>query len=114
MERTRPPILPALWTFLEQLPTIRARLRAWLRELYELDMRYAYAVCAALVAIGLVVNLFLPHGWTVWPAVFVAGMLCMIHEAAERNGQGVPPLHVSKPWCWGRSRSGWPEHFSSA
>ena len=47
-----------------------------------------------MVALGLAVNLLLPHGWTVWPFVLAAAILLTIHEMAERNGQGIPPLHV--------------------
>jgi hypothetical protein len=47
-----------------------------------------------LVLVGIVVNLLMPHGWTVWPLVLMAGLMIMINEAAERSGQGVPPLQV--------------------
>lgn len=60
----------------------------------EYDLRWSYLAVGALVLGGVGVNLWLPHGWTVWPMVAAAGMLLYIHEAADRNGQGVPPMHV--------------------
>src|SRR2546423_15275381 len=47
-----------------------------------------------MVVGGAVMNLFLPHGWTVWPFVLAAAIMLFINEAADRNGQGIPPLKV--------------------
>ena len=47
-----------------------------------------------MVFLGILVNLLLPHGWTVWPIVLAASLMLLIHEAADRNGVGVPPLMV--------------------
>src|SRR6476660_5951629 len=68
--------------------------RAATREFWRMDMRWSYMVSAGLVVVGVIVNILLPHGWTVWPFVGAAALLMMVHEAAERNGHGVPPLHV--------------------
>ena len=64
------------------------------RQFWLLDMRWSYLMVSGLAFVGVVVNFFLPHGWTVWPFVMAAAILLFVHEAAERNGQGVPPLHV--------------------
>jgi len=73
---------------------LKTRLFTGLRQFYEQDFRYSYYVAAGLILLGVIVNYFMPHGWTVWPFVFVAAIMTMIHEAAERSGQGVPPLFV--------------------
>jgi hypothetical protein len=65
-----------------------------LRRFYEYDMRWSYYLIAGLIVLGAVASFFLPNGWTVWPFLFVAGAMSMVHEAADRNGQGIPPLHV--------------------
>jgi len=72
---------------------IRARLKQGLGEFASTGLRWSYFVIAGLILTGVVLNIVLAHGWWVWPFVFVAGMMTMIHEAAERNGQGIPPLH---------------------
>jgi hypothetical protein len=58
------------------------------------DLRWSYFLLAAGLVVGTLVNLFLPHGWTAWPGVAMVLILFYVHEAADRNGQGVPPLHV--------------------
>ena len=67
-----------------------------LRDFRDKDLRYSYLIIGAMVVVGLIVNWLFAHshGWTVWPFVFAAGILLDIHEAAERNGTGVPPLQV--------------------
>jgi hypothetical protein len=67
-----------------------------LRDFRDKDLRYSYLITGAMVVIGLIINFVFAHshGWTVWPFVLMAGILLYIHEAAERNGQGVPPLQV--------------------
>jgi len=64
------------------------------RQLIRIDLRYSYLIIAAMVAAGLLVNLFLPHGWTIWPLVVGVSIMLAIHEAADRNAQGVPPFQV--------------------
>ena len=83
---------------------VAARVRDWpsmldytrrgVREFGRHDMRWSYVVIGVLVLIGAVVNVLLPHGWTVWPFVGAVGVMLMVHEAADRNGQGVPPMHA--------------------
>jgi hypothetical protein len=72
--------------------------RQRLKQIYlnhiEQDLRRAYVAIIVIIILGVAVNWFLPHGWTVWPLVGMMGMLLMVNEAAERNGQGVPPLQV--------------------
>jgi hypothetical protein len=60
----------------------------------EYDLRWSYLAVAGLIVAGAGVNLLLANGWTVWPVVAVAAILLYVHEAADRNGQGVPPMHV--------------------
>jgi hypothetical protein len=88
------PTLPSISQLRDQLSALRPRLLSTIRELYQVEMRHTWYLVAAMILLGLVVNLWLPHGWTIWPIVFIAGIMAMVHEAAERNGQGVPPLHV--------------------
>ncbi|MGD1277804.1 MAG: zinc ribbon domain-containing protein [Tepidisphaeraceae bacterium] len=64
------------------------------RQFYTLDLRWSYLAGAALLVIGLLVNLALPHGWVIWPFVFIAAIMMMVHEAVQRSGQGLPPLRV--------------------
>lgn len=72
----------------------KENLGAALAEFAALDLRRSYFYSAGLIVCGFIVNLFLPHGWTVWPVVMVVAALLMIDEAADRNGTGVPPLRV--------------------
>jgi len=64
-----------------------------LKEFLRNDMRWSYWVIAGLLAIAIVASFF-PGGWQLYPFLFAAGVLSMIHEAADRNGQGVPPLYA--------------------
>ena len=73
---------------------IKPMLRQGWREYKQRDMRWSYLAIGVLAACGIVINLVLAHGWTVWPFVFAAGILLMLHEAVDRNGQGVPPLYA--------------------
>src|SRR5690349_13687686 len=57
------------------------------------DMRWSYGLIAVAIVVGIVAS-FMSHGWTVWPFVFIVCFMSMVHEAAQRNGQGVPPFHV--------------------
>ena len=79
------PTTPASW---------QDRLRIVFKQYVAHDMRYAHIGLAIMVALGLVINLVLPHGWTVWPFVLAAAIILTIHELADRYGQGIPPLHV--------------------
>lgn len=66
------------------------------RDLIKFDLRWSYVAVGALVLVGGLVNLiFASHsGWTVWPIVGAIAIMLYVHEASERNGQGIPPLHV--------------------
>lgn len=68
----------------------------YLSQFDETDLRWSYIVVAAgLLACG-VVNWFFrdSHGWTIWPFAACIAILVFIDEAADRAGQGVPPLRV--------------------
>lgn len=64
------------------------------RRLTAADLRWSFLIVGGLVAIGAVLNAYIPHGWTVWPFVAVAGMLVMLNESTDRNGEGIPPMRV--------------------
>lgn len=73
---------------------IKPMLRQGWREYKQRDMRWSYLAIGIMIVCGAGVNLFFAHGWTVWPFVFSAGLLLMLHETVDRNGQGVPPLYA--------------------
>jgi len=77
-----------------QIERIKPFLRLGLREYVRTDVRASYLMIAGMVFLGILVNLFMPHGWTVWPLVLAASLMLLIHEAADRNGVGVPPFLV--------------------
>ena len=72
----------------------KAMTRRLIREYVRTDLRWSYLAIAGMVIVGALLNLALPHGWTVWPFVMAAGMMMLMHEAAERNLTGAPPFHV--------------------
>jgi hypothetical protein len=76
---------------------VKEELRKSLREFTQQKLRWSYLVIAAMVVVGLIVNIFMPHGWVIWPAVLAVGIMAMIHEAADRNNEGVPPF---KAYSW--------------
>jgi len=65
-----------------------------LRQFADHDLRWSYLAMGAMVVGGAVINLLLPHGWTVWPFVLAATIILFTNEVVERNGQGIPPLRV--------------------
>ena len=65
-----------------------------LRKMDETDLRWSYLIIGGMVVAGIAVNIFMPHGWTVWPFVLAAAIMLLIHEAAERNTEGIPALTV--------------------
>jgi hypothetical protein len=73
---------------------LKKNVKEGLREYGQTGLRWSYLVIAVMAVLGAVVNLFLPHGWVVWPAVLAIGIMVLINEAATRNTQGVPPLVV--------------------
>jgi hypothetical protein len=64
------------------------------RQLDITDLRWTHLAILGMVIAGAIVNWFLPHGWTVWPLIMAAALMAAVHEAADRAGQGVPPLTV--------------------
>jgi len=65
-----------------------------LKDYVSYDLRFSYWLVLGMVLLGIGVSIFVPHGWAIWPFICVAGFLAMVNEAAERNGQGVPPFQV--------------------
>lgn len=70
------------------------RFSATYRQFRSRDLRWSYGAVGILILIGVASHIFLRHGWAIYPFCFAAGAMAMVHEAAERNGQGVPPLYV--------------------
>lgn len=77
-----------------QIERLKPFLRLGLREYVRTDLRASYMLIGGMVLVGIIVNFFMPHGWTVWPVVLAASLMLLLHEAADRNGVGVPPLLV--------------------
>jgi hypothetical protein len=73
---------------------IKARIANALREYVQHDLHPSHLIIAAMIVVGALVNLTVPHGWTVWPFVAAFGILTYINEAVDRNGQGIPPAKV--------------------
>jgi hypothetical protein len=67
---------------------------AALKQFYNQDMRVSYFIILGLIIAGIIVNIFWPQLWIMWPFIFAVAVLSIVHEAAERNGQGVPPLYA--------------------
>jgi hypothetical protein len=74
--------------------TIKTRITGLLSEYARLDLRASYIIVVAMIIAGAVINIVVAHGWTVWPFVGAFGVLTYINEAADRNGQGIPPFQV--------------------
>jgi hypothetical protein len=72
----------------------KQRLIAAFRDFVRLDMRPSHLIIGGMILVGAIVNILLPHGWTVWPVVLAFGVLTIINEAVDRNGQGIPPVQV--------------------
>jgi len=72
----------------------QSRLAIALHEFVRQDLRPSHLILAAMIVVGALVNLLFAHGWTVWPLVLAFGILTIINEAADRNGQGIPPFQV--------------------
>jgi len=71
-----------------------SQFRSTIQDIGRKDLRWSYGAVAILIVIGVLSNIFFRHGWAIWPFCFAAGAMAMIHEAADRTGQGVPPLYV--------------------
>ncbi|HEX8522469.1 MAG TPA: hypothetical protein VF669_09455 [Tepidisphaeraceae bacterium] len=65
-----------------------------LSEFYRNDMRWSYIVIGIVIVVGIVCNIMWPSLWMMWPILFAVAVMSIVHEAAERNGQGVPPLYA--------------------
>jgi hypothetical protein len=68
-----------------------------LRELKKVglsDVKWSHIINVFLLIVGLTVTVLFENGWTVCPFLGAVGIIVMINEAADRNGEGVPPLHV--------------------
>ena len=75
-------------------PKFRQDIEKAVRQFVQVDLRLSYLTIGGMVVLGAVVNLLMPHGWTVWPFVLGAAVMLLVNEAADRNGQGVPPFHA--------------------
>ncbi len=65
------------------------------RQLDVTDLRWTHLTIVGMVIGGALINLIFRHdGWTIWPLVMVVALMTAVHEAADRAGQGVPPLTV--------------------
>jgi hypothetical protein len=73
---------------------LKKQLKDGLKQYGQTGLRWSYLIIAGLSVVGAVVNLFLPHGWVIWPVVLAIGIMVMINEATARNNQGLPPLVV--------------------
>jgi hypothetical protein len=65
-----------------------------LREWVGVDLRPSHLIIGVMIVLGLIINFTVARGWSVWPFVLAFGILTFINEAADRNGQGIPPLVV--------------------
>jgi hypothetical protein len=78
----------------QQLDVHKERAQRVLHEFYHINMRWSFYVIGGLLVVGTAINLIFTNGWMIWPFLLAAGVMSMVHEAAERNGQGVPPLYA--------------------
>lgn len=60
----------------------------------ETDLRWSYIIIAIVLVLCILINCVFAHGWTVWPFAAGISIMVLINEAADRSGQGVPPLQV--------------------
>lgn len=73
---------------------IKAYLLKACRQFGWTDLRWAHLWIVAAILAAALINLFLPYGWTIWPLIPAVAAMIVINEAADRTGQGVPPLQV--------------------
>ena len=73
---------------------LKHRVGGALKQFYITDMRWSYYAILGVIVAGVVINIVWPHLWQMWPFLFAVAVLSVVHEAAERNGQGVPPLYA--------------------
>src|SRR5688572_6790723 len=62
-------------------PLPRDRVMMALQQFTRLDLRWSYIAAGVLVIVGGLLNLVLPHGWTIWPMVAAICGMMMVHEA---------------------------------
>jgi hypothetical protein len=74
--------------------SVKTRLAGVLRDYARVDLRASHIIVVAMILAGVLINLFVARGWTVWPFVGAFGILTYINEAADRSGQGIPPFQV--------------------
>jgi hypothetical protein len=74
--------------------SIKTHVVSALRDFVRQDLRPSHLILGGMIVVGALVNLLFAHGWTVWPLVAAFGILTLINEAADRNGQGIPPFQV--------------------
>jgi hypothetical protein len=72
------------------------KLRLYVRQFDERDLRWSYFIMIGVVLVCAAIHWFFRdnHGWTVWPFALSIAIMVLINEAADRAGQGVPPLQV--------------------
>jgi hypothetical protein len=75
---------------------VKSRAALYFAQFDETDLRWSYLIIAAGLLVCTLVNWFFRdnHGWTVWPFAAGIAIMVLINEAADRAGQGVPPLQV--------------------
>ena len=73
---------------------IKAAIDKVFRDYVRTDLRPSHLIIGAIIIVGAIINLIFARGWTIWPFVAAFGFLTYINEAADRNGQGIPPFQV--------------------
>lgn len=75
---------------------VKSRAGLYLSQFDETDLRWSYLIIGSGLLVCGAINWFFrdSHGWTVWPFAACIGIMVLINEAADRAGQGVPPLQV--------------------
>jgi hypothetical protein len=76
------------------LKDIKIAVAGAFREFARSEFRPSHLVIGGIVVLGAAINLIFARGWTIWPFVAAFGILTYINEAADRNGQGIPPFQV--------------------
>jgi hypothetical protein len=76
------------------LEDIKTAVAGAFREFARSELRPSHLIIGGIILLGAAINLIFAHGWTVWPFVAAFGILTYINEAADRNGQGIPPFQV--------------------
>ena len=77
--------------FIDEIKTFAIRARA---QFSWSDLRWSYVIIGGLLLLCIPISMLLEHGSQIWPVVPVLGMMIVVNESVERNGQGVPPFQV--------------------